>query len=145
MKIMNIIIFIFLVVVLNACMAITKEVKKKKEIAVQEMDTTHTVILSNRPPNDLNSYLSYVRHTIYMNMRQYLHTANNKINGRVNVSFMILSNGHVKILKLSGTRSLYLSARNIIISSFPIDTFTNNIQSSLPIRVNFAFIFHKNF
>ena len=146
MKKINMFFFILLFVLLNSCASENEKIKHKKTLIVQEMDTTHTVILSDRPPYDLNSYLSYVRHIIYSNTRHYIYTRKTKIDGYVDVSFRILSSGNVQILRLSGTDSLYATTSTIMKKSFPIYPTSDAIKASLPVRVKIRlnYMLNKN-
>jgi len=146
MKTINIVLLILSSMFFDACATSNKDIKNVKPLIIQEMDTTNTIILSNRAPDNLKSYVSYVRHKIYLNTKRYLYTRQNKIDGRVDVKFKILPNGNVKIMKLSGNRNLYPITRNIIKKSFPIYPNNNVIKKSLPITINIGLNYklHKN-
>ena len=141
MKIISILSPVLFIIFFNSCATSNKNVKSTKPIVVQEMNDDNVIILSDLAPNDLRSFLSYVRQKIYINLRTYIYTRKNKIEGTVNVKFMILSTGHVKILKLSGTKKLYPASNNIVKKSFPVPVFINVY---LPMKINITLDYTLN-
>ena len=132
----NILFVLLLILSFNSCSISNKNTKNTTPLIVQEMNDDNVIILSDKAPNDFKSFLFYVRQKIYLNLRRYIYARGNKIQGKVNVVFIISPNGNVKILKLSGAKSLYSATYKIIKKSFPVFTNAKQIKELLPKKIN---------
>jgi len=75
-------------------------------------------------------FLSKIRETINQNKHYPAVAKRRRIQGRVKVEFMILSNGDIGNMKLSGAKFFYKSAKKAVKSAFPVSV--KSISISLP-------------
>ena len=85
-----------LILSLNSCVVLDENIKKSNSLIVQEMNTDGVIVLLDRTPNNFKSFMSYLREKIYLNSKLYYAKSSKKIEGKVNVSFMVFPSGNVK-------------------------------------------------
>ena len=116
-----------------------KQVKRKrvkKKVLKRKVSTKKAPSKKKVSPAKKNAYLARVRSKINSN-KTYPRIAKRRgMQGSVKVHFIILKNGNVGNITVSGPKVFHKSAKDAVKKSFPINT--KNAPISLPMTVNFV-------